>query len=297
MKILVIGSKGFIGSHTLAYLGQFHECWGADVVTDYTASNYFRVDSTNADFGEIFEQQRFDLCINCSGAASVPDSLLHPQRDYELNVHNTFKILDAIRRHQPACKFIHLSSAAVYGNPERLPVDEACALQPVSPYGEHKKMAETICRYFYQYFGVASVSLRLFSVYGPGLHKQLFWDLYQKCRSAETIDVYGTGAESRDFIYIKDLVRVFRMITETGTFDAGVYNVANGQEIRIGQAVDTFTRLMAWPGAVRYSQHQRPGDPLNWCADIRRIQLLGYTPAYSLEQGLEEYLAWVQEKR
>jgi dTDP-glucose 4,6-dehydratase/UDP-glucose 4-epimerase len=124
MKILIIGSKGFIGQHLKRFLmSKDHEVWGADVVVDYVhPEKYFLIDASNADFHELFKEVNFDVCINCSGAASVPDSLQHPLRDYNLNTANVFKLLDAIRLSQPGCKFINLSSAAVYGNPPALPV-------------------------------------------------------------------------------------------------------------------------------------------------------------------------------
>ena len=108
MKILIIGSKGFIGSHTYHHFSTLPEIetWGCDVVVDYIDDHYFLLDSTNSDFNELFEQGRFDVCINCSGAASVPDSLVHPLRDFTLNVFTVGKILDAIRRYAPLWRTI-----------------------------------------------------------------------------------------------------------------------------------------------------------------------------------------------
>src|SRR5688572_14773670 len=115
LKILIIGSKGFIGFSVFTYLSKKHDyqVWGCDVVVDYTATNYFLIDASNSDFEEVFQQQPFSVCINCSGAANVPNSLLHPLRDYYLNTLNVFKILESIRKHAPACRFLNISSAAV----------------------------------------------------------------------------------------------------------------------------------------------------------------------------------------
>ncbi len=98
MNILIIGSKGFIGSHCVKYFSKKHNVWECDVVPDYVSKNYFIVDATNADYNDIFQQQEFDVCINCSGASSVPDSIEKPQRDFILNTVNVYKQLDAIRR-------------------------------------------------------------------------------------------------------------------------------------------------------------------------------------------------------
>lgn len=90
MNILIIGSKGFIGSHCVKYFSKNHKVWECDVVTDYVSKNYFIVDATNADYSDIFQQQQFDVCINCSGAGSVPNSIKNPQRDFILNTVNVY---------------------------------------------------------------------------------------------------------------------------------------------------------------------------------------------------------------
>src|SRR5580765_2711226 len=117
MKILVVGCKGFIGSHLFNNSKDNFDIWGCDVFTDYNETKFFLITTPSSDFKAIFENHKFDLCINASGAASVPDSLINPGRDFELNVHNVFLLLEAIRIHNPTCKFINISSAAVYGNP------------------------------------------------------------------------------------------------------------------------------------------------------------------------------------
>ena len=190
MTILVIGSKGFIGSHVLNYLKENnYKVYGCDVVTDYEHKDYIQIDATNSDFHFVFEQHDLDMCINCSGAASVPQSIEYPLRDYLLNTFNVFKILDAIRLYQPKCKFLNLSSAAVYGNQETLPIRENAVLKPLSPYGIHKIQAEQICKEFFNYYDVSTCSLRIFSAYGDGLKKQLFWDMYQKFLNNDIIEL------------------------------------------------------------------------------------------------------------
>lgn len=298
MNILIIGSKGFIGAHTLQHFKALqHNVFGCDVVVDYNSENYFLLDAANADFQEIFETQDFDICINCSGAASVPDSLIHPQRDFELNVSNVFKMLDAIRKHQPDCRFINISSAAVYGNPEILPVVEHSLIMPVSPYGIHKRMAENILQEFNTHYKLHTLSLRLFSVFGPGLQKQLFWDLYKKMKENETaIELIGTGKESRDFIYIKDVTSAFELIIRHCEFNGSAINVSNGVEVTIQEAVDTFAKELNWNGEINYSHTIRKGDPLNWKADITKLTHTGYQQKYSLQDGLKEYIQWLKEK-
>ena len=129
MNILVIGAKGFIGSYIVKHFAQLGtEVWQCDVVTDYTTERYIQIDATNSDFNTVFEQQHFEVCVNCSGAASVPESIQHPYRDFLLNTANVYAMLNAIRQHCPDCKFINLSSAAVYGNPSLCQLRKRCRL-------------------------------------------------------------------------------------------------------------------------------------------------------------------------
>ena len=128
----------------------------------------------------------------------MPDSLKHPYRDFLLNTANVYAILNAIHTHNKACKFINLSSAAVYGNPQILPVVESAQVAPMSPYGRHKVMAEAICREFAEEFGVPTCSLRIFSAFGNGLRKQIFWDMNRKMTGATEATFFGTGEEGGD---------------------------------------------------------------------------------------------------
>jgi UDP-glucose 4-epimerase len=298
MKIIIIGSKGFIGQHLFDYyLKKSYIVYGADVVVDYVnTENYFLIDSTNSDFHDVFQSRTFDLCVNCSGAASVPASMENPLRDYLLNTVNVFKILQAIKACQPECKFINLSSAAVYGNPIHLPVKETSRLNPISPYGIHKLYSEQICKEFNDLWKIKTCSLRIFSVYGVGLRKQLYWDLFMKSIKDTSFNLHGTGKESRDYINVNDLVRAIELCSLNSHFDADIINVANGEEVMIFDTVKMFLELFDTEMPFSFSGSVRKGDPINWKADISRLNSFGYKPSVDLRTGLEEYLKWVRNE-
>jgi len=295
MNILIIGSKGFIGLHCVDYFSKDHEVWQCDVVTDYTTRNYFTIDATNADYTEVFKDRNFDVCINCSGAASVPDSIKNPLRDFNLNVTNVFKQLNTLRKLNPSCKYINLSSAAVYGNPEYLPIDEAHPCHPISPYGRHKKMAEDICEEFNKNYQLKTCSLRIFSAYGQGLRKQLFWDLYSKSKTNETVILYGTGNESRDFIHVSDVVQAITVVIENSNFDADIINVANGKETTIHDACAAFYSELDDTTKFQFGGEKRVGDPINWVANTNRLEEMGYKTKIDLESGLLSYVTWLND--
>lgn len=295
MKILIIGSKGFIGSHCVTHFSKQHEVWQCDIVSDPVADKYLLLDATKVNYYEVFKVNQFDVCINCSGAASVPDSIKNPQRDYTLNVLGVFKQLDALRKHNPGCKYVNLSSAAVYGNPKFLPITEKHPLNPISPYGEHKKMAEGICAEFFAKYKIATCSIRVFSTYGPGLRKQLFWDMYQKSKNGAHVQLYGTGDESRDFIYITDLVNAIECVIENAPFEKDIINVANGMEVTIREVARIFYDSNEVAVNYIFGGKKREGDPINWVADISKLKKLGYKNQISMAEGINKYWQWLNE--
>ena len=295
MKILIIGSKGFIGSHIYHFYKDEAEVWGADVVADTTSKNYIVLNKENTHFENIFVDHQFDICINASGNGSVPVSLNQPIFDFELNVVNTIKLLDAIRTHNPACKFINMSSAAVYGNPLHIPVKEDVALTPLSPYGWHKLYAEQICKEYYYLYNLHTINLRLFSVYGEYLKKQLFWDIYQKSLRSSTVELFGTGEETRDFIYIQDLLEAIRCVVDRGLFNGEAINVGSGIETSIAEAAGVFCHAINPEIKIKFNNLVKPGDPLNWKADIDVLKNFGYEPKVDIVDGLKNTVKWLKE--
>lgn len=295
MKILIIGAKGFIGNHCVEYFSKKHEVWECDVILDYNRENYLYIEPNESDFNEIFLKQKFDVCINCSGAANVPFSLEKPFNDFQLNTVNVFKILDGIRKFNPECKFINLSSAAVYGNPKQLPITEEGEPAPVSPYGIHKEMSEMICEEFHRFWNIKTACIRIFSAYGPGLKKQLLWDLSQKIKSYEFIELFGTGNETRDFIYIDDLVGLIECVIENCNFSGDIINAANGTQIKVSEIATLMKEAMGSNKQIMCKGTNRKGDPLNWEGDIKKVKDLGYIQKTYIAEGIKSYVTWLKE--
>ena len=294
-KILVIGSKGFIGSEAIRYYqSRGYAVIGCDITAGDNSTDYFQVESDEPNYNAIFRQARPDLCLNASGSASVPISFDEPFMDFQLNVINVLKILEAIRLESSKTVFINVSSAAVYGTPSQLPVRENNRIVPISPYGWHKRQSEIVCSEYADLYGLRTCSMRVFSAYGPGLKKQLFWDLFQKTRSGKSIALLGTGDESRDYIFVEDLVRASETIAINAKLQGEVINVATGIETTIRNAAKTFIKTLSWDGRISFSGIKRMGDPENWCADISKLEMMGFKPKCSLESGMEVYCKWLQ---
>lgn len=293
MKILIIGVNGFIGAHAHSYfLHEGHELVG--VATRGTGnSSLYIVDKFEPDFNPIFQEHQIDVCINASGSSGVGFSIREPEKDYQLNVGINRKLLSAIKQHAPQTKFIHLSSAAVYGNPAKLPISETTEANPISPYGHHKLQAEEICTEFNREYNIQTESLRIFSVYGPGLKKQLFWDIYQKSTKTNELELWGTGEETRDYIFIDDLMLAIEAIIQNSKFKNDIVNVANGVEVTIKEAAEILIQNLGTRHQINFNQQVRKGDPLNWCADTSKLREMGYKQSTSIHEGLGKLARWI----
>lgn len=292
MKVLIPGASGFIGHFCARSFSKDGEVTGIDaqagtkdVLTDTDFSVTLREIATAS----------YDLVLNCAGSSNVSQSFQDPERDFELNTMLVQKILEAIHKHSPHTRFINISSAAVYGNPKALPIKETDELQPLSPYGKHKMMSERFIRDYCRLHQLKGLSVRIFSAYGEGLKRQFFYDLYTKFRAnAESIELAGTGKESRDFICVSDIAEALQILARKAEFNGEVYNLASGEESRIDDTAQLFASVCGYHGEIRFNQKQFEGYPLNWKADITRLRELGFEPKTKLEAGLKHYVHYLK---
>ncbi|MDR2410860.1 MAG: NAD-dependent epimerase/dehydratase family protein, partial [Bacteroidales bacterium] len=296
MNILIIGSCGFIGSHLCDFFEQNHFVYGVDLIKS-TRNNFSLITSNLDGLDKLFITHCFDVCINASGNGSVSISMENPFLDFERNTHTVAKILELIRTLSPSCKYINLSTAGVYGNPVKLPISETDRLSPISPYGFHKYCSELLCEEYSKIFGISTINLRLFSIYGERLKKQLFWDIFQKTCISNRIELYGTGNETRDFIYIKDLVYAIDCVIKYATFNGNTVNVASGKEITIQEASSIFCSCLDKDIEIEFNQKTKQGDPVKWRADISILKTLHFESQYTINEGLKSTVQWLKENK
>ena len=295
-RVLITGASGFIGYEMgLRFMSQGYDVVGWDLKEN---QREFNAISINMSYIEDLEQGlssiQPDIIIHCAGSADVGKSVLYPNADYEGNVTLTHNLMFAIHKlGLEKTRVVFLSSAGVYGNPSNLPITEDTPLNPLSPYALHKAMCEEICQYFVRNYGSNVKIARIFSAYGAGLRKQIFWDMNKKLKETGKLNMFGTGYESRDYIHVNDVVQALFLIAVSETNDT-VFNVANGEEVTIRQATEIFaqkasvdTNLITFNGVVR------EGDPINWKAEISKIQKLGYKKSVDMEKGIADYLQWI----
>lgn len=296
MKILITGINGFIGSHFADRMAEDgHVICGIDRLVGNGKYPTDLFDITREDVGKYLSELKPDVIVNCAGQASVPNSISHPQDDLQENTIIVHKLLFGMQQAGLTnTRFIQLSSAAVYGNPVSLPIDENATVNPLSPYALHKKMAEDVCLFFSDNCNVDVKILRIFSVYGCGLRKQILWDLYQKYLNTGKLTLLGTGNESRDYIHIDDLVEVMKIATISGNKEK-IWNVASGIETYIKDVAQIYAKNLGLNESnVLFDGKVRAGDPLNWCADISRIKGEGFKPLKNISDGIAEYIEWIK---
>lgn len=296
--ILVLGSSGFIGKNIVKQaLEAGNNVIGIDIHNSEYQHSSFKFKNLPITYNSIITtiaEENIDTIIHAGGSASVSLSISQPQTDFDQNVNTTFNILNAIKDSKRSVKFIYLSSAAVYGNPNYLPVDELHPYNPISPYGYHKMFSEIICKEFSENFGVNSIIFRIFSCYGAEQRKLFLWDLCQKIRtnSNDVINLMGTGSESRDYIHVSDLSNCVVSFANRQSKGVEIFNLASGNELFISDIADSILKQFDSDKKINFLGVENNGNPNNWCANTSKLNATGFKHSISFEQGIENYINW-----
>lgn len=293
---LVTGANGAIGRYAVAQLkraswtvgglGHGPITWTADSAIDHWIAG--DVSSENLD--AMAERLGLpDLVINLIGGSAVGPSLTTPLNDFERTVTATIRLLNWIWARSPTARFIAVSSAAVYGGSHSNPIAEDTVPDPLSPYGHHKLMMEQAVRYWGKIFHISSVIARPFSVYGVGLQKQLVFDLSKRLSTApKELVLSGTGAETRDWISIKDAARILVNLTDHASTDVPVYNLCAGEGRTVAELANVLAQAWGYGTKITFDGVSRPGDPIHLVGSNTRMQAAGLRHQVSLQEGLAE---------
>jgi len=232
--------------------------------------------------------------FHCAGSGSVGRSLVEPGEDFKSNVNTLQAVVEYIRKVGDV-SLVFPSSASVYGNTALSSISEETPLKPVSPYGYNKLIGEVLIRQYCQHFNVKAVAIRLFSVYGAGLKKQLLWDACNKLSQGAT-DFHGTGLESRDWIHVDDAAELMIAAADHASTNFPVVNGGTGQAVSVAEVLGILASGIAPRARVSFNGIVRAGDPLHLRADPRNALALGWSPTISLPYGLARYAAWFKSQ-
>lgn len=298
--VLVTGAYGFIGRYTAkqyknagyTVIGMGHGKWESGEYESWGIDAWYSCDITLNNL--VAYAKNVNVIVHCAGSGSVGFSIENPMLDFERTVWTTHFILEYIRKYSKYTKLVYPSSAAVYGLTEQLPINEESTLSPISPYGLHKKMAEELCQMYAKQYGVSVIIMRLFSVYGKGLKKQLLWDACQKIKNGNKV-FWGTGEETRDWIHVKEVANLLYMAGEKSNSECSILNVASGKNVSIKKVLDKVFNCFGTGLQPSFGGETNLGNPTHYLADIEKIKSWNWTNEVSLENGIEEYVTWYKE--
>ena len=289
--VLVTGAAGFIGGALATHFRQRGAHVHIDAERGQSASST-RWPLTEASLLQAMGGATPEVIFHAAGSGTVAKVSAHPAIELPANLGALLSVLQFAQHHAPAARVVLLSSAALYGNAPATPQRESDSRAPVSLYGLAKSQAEQLAAYYAAQHGLHTTAVRLFSVYGPGLRKQLLWDAMVKFSQGRS-DFFGTGQEQRDWVHIDDVCGFMRSLLERpalSTYD--VFNCAGGQAASTAQVL---THLASTAGAAppQFSGQARAGDPTCLVADCSKAQReLGWRAKVAWQDGVAEYARW-----
>lgn len=293
----VTGAAGFIGPHVAARLRR--DGWRVVGIDRMSASSAIPQVVGEIAPAVLDEAARLGgppaIVFHAGGAGTVEASARDPAASHRDTVASVEIVLGWLRVHAPEAAFILPSSAAVYGNTGAGPLTEDTPLAPISVYGRHKMEAEQVALAAAEK-GARIAILRLFSVYGPGLRKQLPWDLSRKFQEKQArIELYGTGAETRDFLAVSDVADLVAFLARAQFTAPLIVNGGTGIATRIDDFAAAFAKASGTAPVIAFNGETRAGDPLHLYADVSRLAALGFVPRGRLETELQSYVDWLRD--
>jgi len=275
-------------------LGIGHGDWSREEWEQWGLSAWRRADITQRAIQDYVEFPT--SIIHCAGSGSVSYSIEDPLGDFERTVTTTAHVLEYIRTSAPTCRVVYPSSASVYGAAEIIPIKESARTEPISQYGVHKLMAEYMIGSYARQFGVASSIVRLFSVYGCGLRKQLLWDACHKL-AANDLTFMGTGDEVRDWLHVEDAAELMHSAVEHASPECPTVNGGSGEGATVREVVSLLAdRLLSETSRLSFCGTKRSGDPQRYIADIESSISWRWRPRHRWKDGVSEYAIWWKGK-
>lgn len=296
MRILITGGAGFIGSHIAEY---FHTRASVRILDNLRSGSITNLIGIEHEFIESSilnrkavrkAMQGVDYVFHLAAMISVPESMKKPVECVRLNTLGTLILLEEAA-HAKVKKFCFSSSAAVYGNAPELPKTESMRPTPQSPYAMTKLDGEYYCAMFEQEYGLPTVSLRYFNVFGPrqdpnSPYAAAIPSFIARARKGGPLTIYGDGGQTRDFVFVKDVAAAnAHFVTRTNA--TGTFNVAYGISTRIASLANTIISITKQPCAIEH-QPARPGDIRHSKASIDKLLKTGFKPASQFYKALEQ---------
>ncbi len=306
MKVLLTGCAGFIGSHLVErLLDEGYDVVGVDCFTDYYPRKIKESNIVNfVDQIEFIEKDILEMDIKILKNVEIVFHLAAQAgvraswgENFEIytrnNILTTQRLLEGCKKYG-IHKFVCASSSSVYGNINELPMREDMYPKPYSPYGVTKLAGENLCELYRANYGVRTISLRYFTVYGERQRPDMaFHKFIRAILDGRQIVVYGDGRQTRDFTYVGDIVDATVKAAESDA--VGVFNIGGGSRIELIEAIREIERIIGQEAKIKFEERKK-GDVRDTYADISKARkILGYKPKVSLKEGLKKEVEWIEE--
>lgn len=310
MRYLVTGGAGFIGSTLVNNLEKNNnEIVVIDNLSMGKRENlnsspkitFFEKDVRNRDFvNKLFAEYQFDYIFHLAAVASVADSIDRPFETHQVNMEATLDLLELAKETQKNLKrFVFASSAAVYGDDQVLPKSEISRIKPLSPYAIDKYSSEQYVLLYNTLYGLPTSAVRFFNVYGPNQNPSspysgvlsIITNHFKKIRNNEkdVFTIFGDGSQTRDFVYVEDVLQALKLVSEKEEALGEVFNVGTGAPSSINDVLGIYESEMNIKPIIQFEE-SRKGDIKDSVADISKLKKIGFSPNYSLDEGIAEYL-------
>ncbi|UCH23148.1 MAG: SDR family oxidoreductase [Deltaproteobacteria bacterium] len=309
-KVLVTGGAGFIGSHLIEAL--VAEGCQVTVLDNLSSGHISNLDSVIdyisfcrgdiRDLPTIEEAARdCEAIFHLAAMVSVPQTVERPLESAAINDLGTLQIFEAARNNNVGCA-VYISSSAIYGDEPQSPKHEGMNPKPLSPYAVHKLSGEYYARLYHELYKIKTTSLRLFNVFGPrqdpsSPYSGVISIFMSKAIAKSPPTIYGDGNQSRDFVYVKDVVKACLLAAKAENTAGIAVNVGTGSSLEINRLWEMICQITGVKIKPQYMS-PRPGDILESVADLQRAKsLLGFEPEYSFEKGLAHTFEWYKRNR
>ena len=315
-KVLVTGAAGFIGSHLVErLLGLGYQVVGLDNFDDYYSPTIkwnniqglkiedgFRLEQGDIRddplLARIFIENEIDAVVHLAARAGVRPSLEQPLLYQDVNIGGTINLLEASRAYGVK-QFIFASSSSVYGLNGEAPFSEEARVDyPISPYAASKAAAELVCRTYSHLYGLPTVVLRLFTVYGPRQRPEMAIHRFVRMVDrGEEVSLFGNGTTTRDYTYIGDIIDGLEAALAYGEEVFQIFNLGAGRVVKLSYLVQLIEDVLGKKARIRHVASP-PGEVPVTLADISKARaILGYQPKISIEEGVPLFAQWYLENR
>ena len=301
-EVVVTGGAGFIGSNLCRTLLE-HDAKVTAFDNLYSGKIDFIQDLMDKGLNFVQEDIRdpaalekatknSEVIFHLAAQTSVPFSMENPKEDCEINVVGTVNVLEAARK--AGARVVFASSCAVYGNPEKRPTPETYPTHPIAFYGLTKLLGENYCRFYQETYGSEVVMLRIFNVYGPDCHGAIYDFLNKLRKTPDKLEVLGTGKQSRDFVYVSDMVDALLKAATSPAAAGQAFNVGTGTTTSVAELAKMIVEILGLEGVEIYFKGGQAwaGDMDITLADnSKAANILQWRPQVNLKEGLKKLIS------